>query len=1051
MSMQQALGAVGFVVGAYFGYPQLGFVVGSLVGAALTPAQKVEGPRIDDQKVTVSTEGAGIPRVWGTVRLGGNVIESTDKIEVASTESQGKGGGVESTTYKYYVDMRTMLCEAREGVSVAIRKIWKDGKLIYDAGDGISIGAAIASSENPAASLILYQGDESQLPDPTEEARYGVGNVSAYRGVVSIVMNAVECPGGRVPQFSFELCAGADVTPVTSVFTTFEDSPVGYTSIIGSESIMHVAAIRQGGDNYATSYLLTPGADIPASSSRTSFASPLNFQPMTAVVGSQATPQTAFSEYVGADEILYAALDHNTGISSTIYQGSYADGRAAIQYACQDAQEGGYVLKVDNTSLMLAFPQGSYSNSVAGTIQGRCYFGRVLSTAYSLTPGVVRIDRQRLESDGSWSTVSDIALGTFALDVNVLLLETAGGLFARVIESGDKVLSFYRADTVATLLSENFSERWPAAFETTFFCSEQYAIVGPFYAVDGSASFDMIRHSVITPALVPVAQVISDECEQAGLSADHFDVSTLSEEVHGYTITNPASARAAVQPLMTAFAIDATDEDEKIKFFNRSDKTSLATIGYDELGCVEDGSEPGDPMPLTRANVTELARSVTVSYINRDFDYQTSTEEARRQVTGATADQNVEIAISMDSSQAATAAHRILYDAHNDRNRRSMKLSRKYACYSAGDVLTVEYPRGTLSDWRWLQATDTGALIEVECVPADAELYAQTAVGATGYEGQEVSSLAPATRMEILDIPILNDAGNNAGLYVAMAGVAPGWSGAEIFAGDDDASLQSRGTVGQEAVIGLAETKLGDWSLGVIDETNLLTVDVGHHALSSITQDVLLTGTSNAAAIGAAGRWEIVKFQRADALGSGRYILSGLLRGQRGTEWARASHTAGDRFVLLSLAGMLRPNFDAGSIGQTKAYRAISKGRSLNSATSMTYANTAEGLEPFAPSNLAKALSSGNIVFSWVRRTRLSESWLAGIVPLGEAAEMYEVVLYTSSAFTTVRRVISSSTASATYTTAMQTEDGYVSGALYVRVYQISDITGRGHALEATI
>jgi hypothetical protein len=286
--------------------------------------------------------------------------------------------------------------------------------------------------------------------------------------------------------------------------------------------------------------------------------------------------------------------------------------------------------------------------------------------------------------------------------------------------------------------------------------------------------------------------------------------------------------------------------------------------------------------------------------------------------------------------------------------------------------------------------------------------------------------------------------------------MADGWHGAELFVGDDDSSLDSRGTVALTAPMGLTETALGAWTLGVIDETNLLTVSVNQNELTSITQDELLSGTDNVAAIGAPGRWEIIKFQRATATtaglnGSNRYILSGLLRGQRGTEWACSTHVAGDAFVLLSAGGLLHPSLDGGSIGQLKSYRAVSNGRSFESIASQTYASTAEGLECFSPTNLDRNIASGDITLSWVRRTRLSENWLAGVVPLGEVSERYEVDLFTSSGFTTVRRTISCTSASAVYTSAMQSADGYVSGPLYVKVYQISDTNGRGHELQATI
>ncbi len=60
--------------------------------------------------------------------------------------------------------------------------------------------------------------------------------------------------------------------------------------------------------------------------------------------------------------------------------------------------------------------------------------------------------------------------------------------------------------------------------------------------------------------------------------------------------------------------------------------------------------------------------------------------------------------------------------------------------------------------------------------------------------------------------------------------------------------------------------------------------------------DLALTAGDNAALLGD----EIVQFGRAEALGGGRFRLSRLLRGRRGTEWAAGLHEPGERFVLLA-------------------------------------------------------------------------------------------------------------------------------------------------------
>lgn len=1055
MSMQQALTVVGTVVGAYFGYPQLGFVVGSLVGAALTPAQKVEGPRIEDQKVTLSTEGAGIPRVWGTVRLGGNVVESTDKIEVSDTESQGKGGGVKTTSYSYYVNMRTLLCEAKENEEVAIQRVWKDGKLIYDASSGASISSALASSENPAASLILYQGNEDQLPDPTEEARYGIGNASAYRGFVTIVMNGVDCPGGRVPQFSYELTIGAALSANIGIGQAFQP---------GGER-RSFSKVNNGSDPtylFVESQYVVPG-ELFTRKRIDIYALGLSYATNAFVARPTNTRGNFFALDASADidAVCYRKIDDlglDTGINVVVGM----DG-VSKEFACESiayGQSNSRWTKFDNR-----FAICGDHNQASDVVELFDWDSRARL-------GVRNVYAQNLQIDNNhaWILVQTAGIETWEIcDLETLDYVNATVLPAELLAYSERSYCTDEVGLICFARDESSASVWRIAYESGEFVfrqlisqsvsgvplsSDKYTfgyinnvITGIDYPDGEDVALYGLAFDRLLASPVSVAQIIRDECADAGLSDSQVEVSTLVEQVAGFTITNPSSARAGIQPLMTAFAIDATDEDEQIKFFWRADRTSIATVAYDELGCVEDGSEPGDPMPLTRANVTELARSVTVSYINREFDYQTSTEEARRQVSEATADQNVELAISMDSDQAATAAHRILYDAHNERNRRSMKLSRKYACYSAGDVLTVEYPRGTLSDWRLVQVTDTGALIEAEAVPADAELYTQTAIGGTGYAGQEVAPLASPLRQVLLDIPLLRDQDNNAGIYDAIDSFASVRAEGELFVGDDDASLESRGTVSASAPIGLAETVPGAWNVNLIDDLNLFTVNIGDDEISSITRDQLLGGTENVWALGAPGRWEIGKSRTSNSLGAGRYTLSSNLRGLFGTEQYTGAHVAGDTFVLLRPVGMLRPNMSVGELGQEKKYRVIAKGRSLESASSQTYANTGEGLRPLSPVNLRRAVDSRDL--SVDRRSRLSMNNLTGVLPLGESSEAYQWEFFASGSYDVV--IGTAETTTSTITVAQQiaiSVDPDVTA--YVRVRQISDSVGPGHELQAS-
>ena len=76
-------GAIGTAIGSY---------VDSLIIASLTPAIRNEGPRLQEMTVMQSSEGAHIGRLYGIMRVGGNVIWSARFKETKTTETETVGG-----------------------------------------------------------------------------------------------------------------------------------------------------------------------------------------------------------------------------------------------------------------------------------------------------------------------------------------------------------------------------------------------------------------------------------------------------------------------------------------------------------------------------------------------------------------------------------------------------------------------------------------------------------------------------------------------------------------------------------------------------------------------------------------------------------------------------------------------------------------------------------------------------------------------------------------------------------------------------------------------
>lgn len=225
MSTRSLLTVIGGVIGAAYGYPQLGFTLGALVGSAVDP-QIIQGPKIGEVSAQTSAEGAPRAIVHGTAPCIGNVIQTGPLIKVTVSEEQGKGGPEVETEHGY----RTWAIRACEGPIGGYLRIWEDNKLVYDVTPGSQM---LAESAKWAENVVFYLGDESQLPDPNLVALNA--DTPAYRGsaYVVFVMKDVTARAGSIPQYRFEVTrqlTTIDLTPINCASDGAIGSSNGYIS-----------------------------------------------------------------------------------------------------------------------------------------------------------------------------------------------------------------------------------------------------------------------------------------------------------------------------------------------------------------------------------------------------------------------------------------------------------------------------------------------------------------------------------------------------------------------------------------------------------------------------------------------------------------------------------------------------------------------------------------------------------------------------------------------------------------------------------------------------
>ena len=147
-----------------------------------------QGPRLESFQLQTSRDGAPMPRIFGRVRLSGQVIWASH-IRETSTETPvgGKGGGPTQTDFAYSISFAIGLCE---GEIAGVDRIWANG----------------APLETAGVDMRVYRGTETQMPDPIIAATEG-GNAPAFRGTAYLVFEdfPLAAYGNRLPQLSVEI------------------------------------------------------------------------------------------------------------------------------------------------------------------------------------------------------------------------------------------------------------------------------------------------------------------------------------------------------------------------------------------------------------------------------------------------------------------------------------------------------------------------------------------------------------------------------------------------------------------------------------------------------------------------------------------------------------------------------------------------------------------------------------------------------------------------------------------------------------------------------
>lgn len=484
-------------------------------------------------------------------------------------------------------------------------------------------------------------------------------------------------------------------------------------------------------------------------------------------------------------------------------------------------------------------------------------------------------------------------------------------------------------------------------------------------------------------------EVIADNCSLNAQSLAEGVLEGIDADVPFEGISGLSLYGALIDSLAALAPVLPVDCDASSDIVTIRPDRRRSTVTALPEPAISGGRETASRPGRTRRRDEKADEKVSVlRYYDIDRDYQPGAQRApTRSTTGQPR------TIELPAAMSADAARPLIEAAS-----RSLDWSRQAATWRMAQIDPAIRPgcRVRLPDqpghwrvreWEW---GEDGVELSLHRIAPDLDLTS------SGDSGRAIN--APETRqsetiLAAYELPA--DAANPSAEPVIVAAATSresGWNGASLYAVESGGALRPLGPSGRNrAVVGTTESALQAASPLLIDRQSWVDIVLvgSDMVLTDATARMLAEG-ANLAVIGE----ELIQFGKAIALGDSRWRLSALLRGRGGTEHAVASHSSGERFILMSTTGL---SFSEGAIGAgSNSLAAI--GRADPAPVLATIQLQGIARRPLSPVHgRCTVLENGDCLIGWRRRARAAWIWTDGLdVPLNEQGELYAITFETA-------------------------------------------------------
>ena len=500
--------------------------------------------------------------------------------------------------------------------------------------------------------------------------------------------------------------------------------------------------------------------------------------------------------------------------------------------------------------------------------------------------------------------------------------------------------------------------------------------LGDFFNRIPSLTFEVISDTGTITVQTILDDVIPDS--EAALSLDGID---------GFSCEGPlADTLSLLDPM---FPMDADASGESLTIARGRLQSSAISL-HEAAVATDDGDFGAHAGFARKREPLALSPPEVLRYYDIERDYQPGLQRATGR-PGPGQPRTVELPAALSATNARILVERLSTRASWARETLAWRTTELDPAIGPGAIVTVpgQLGRWRVSEWEWREKGVELSLTRIAPNSTEAAAAAFPPSADAGRSNPPIDTLPPATTLAAFELPWDGDgSGDTPAVFAAVSSAGSNWSGAALYVDRGDGSLIPIGASGRSrSILGTSIGALAASNPLLFDRSNTVTVELlaSDMALTDATPRLLSAG-SNRALLGG----ELIQFSHVVPLGDRRWRLEGLLRGRGGTESAVASHSVGERFVLLDGQAIA---LDSAKLGSAAGTLIAATGLGDTAPVEASIALQGITRRPLSPVHgRARTLADNSLELTWTRRARGAWTWLDGVdAPLHEQAEVYLV------------------------------------------------------------